>query len=880
VRIFLSGNEDVARWHLPVAQSKVDEFVARTQKAGLAQNTYQFLFEETGTKVFAQYAFGKTSLQIYSPSIPMVEEESKDDVSGTTEPKIFWVHTTRGYFWVEVRYADGRPMVVLTPFEAVRGDEFVYPGFALNSPGMIAGNFDDTPETRYVLAQNGGVIGSELEVVGVIKSEAITDPMSRITVVTNEDVVHDFVLMKNDGGKIAEIRRIKITPDVIERFYSSIYMEFEGETALTPAQLYPNPCWIHRKCAGSYFSPNKTIGYHVDIGIDDYFLGNMSQITNGDFLDNTGGADESLFNHTKDLYRLAGLLNFPLETTETTASFVLVSPTMRFDDDPQSTKKCWGGYGVSQSSATCADYQQDFSAWYLAPRLVKVDVDFASGTKTFKDLSGTNGTGNETCLVKAWDESFSASFVFSRRSACTSTVYEDTETKEVGAPCVWSEECLEDCGVVYDPVGYTGECPKLWTAREHWSMFFREDIKNEIKIYFLFGENEPKPTDPGLMNGFFFLFDGLWHLDVGVHWSTTELIGNSCKICCLPVAGQEPGQNVEFYITGADPDWVIANGHEFVENLEVVRPLGYAESGGGLTFLTKVPEYLAAPSPPVVCVGGVRYKSQNIPGAMVMCQRKFMSRPCLCEENPFSWNPTSTFSLGATNLLAVIGGCPPYDWRGSGVTFVDGSNQVVPKNVLETMAAVYAITDPCVASVAVSDACAFSLEKEESVDVTTGVVTGPDNMIPSELFRAYFFHNLGANATYTGDLYLIWEDDNSALLEMPMDAEPGSTWTARWVLPPCNIIAAKTVTRLPECDSSVIRAGYGDPVGQYVRQGTTPDVCGVVTGTVLYSIAAYSPGSDGWEVGLGWPAADGVGRVAWSPLNAWTIVYYAVEWFE
>ena len=139
MRVFLSGNEDVARWHLPVAQSKVAAFADECRKQGLKQNRFTFLFKETGAMVEAQYAFGQVAMQIHAPFIPLVEESMEEQEEQIVHPKTFWVNTTQGYFWVEVRYTDGVPQVILSPFTAVVGDEFVYPGMALTAPGMISG---------------------------------------------------------------------------------------------------------------------------------------------------------------------------------------------------------------------------------------------------------------------------------------------------------------------------------------------------------------------------------------------------------------------------------------------------------------------------------------------------------------------------------------------------------------------------------------------------------------------------------------------------------------------------------------------------------------------------------------------------------------------
>ena len=81
-RIFLQGNEDVARWHLPVVLSRFKAFVSRCKNSGLKQDRFTMTFEEDGTVVFGQYFYGEESVQIYSPVRTIViEEKSKDDLS-------------------------------------------------------------------------------------------------------------------------------------------------------------------------------------------------------------------------------------------------------------------------------------------------------------------------------------------------------------------------------------------------------------------------------------------------------------------------------------------------------------------------------------------------------------------------------------------------------------------------------------------------------------------------------------------------------------------------------------------------------------------------------------------------------------------------------
>lgn len=792
MRIFLSGNEEAARWHLPIAQAKVNEFAARTEKSGFNQNTFTFLFEDTGTRVTAQYSFGQVSMQIHSPSL-VTEEEGVEEEIFETQPKTFYVNTTQGYFWVEVRYVNGVPAVILTPFTAtVTAEdgitkEFVYPGFALNAPGMIAGCFNDEPAARYVLAQNGGVMSGEGEDKGTINSTPIIAATSRITVIENSVEVHDYVLMENGGGKAAEIRRVEVSAVDgvfdIQRLYSSVDMMYEAMGSLSPAVLHPNPAWVHRKCNGSYFSPNKTIGYHADIGTDDDFLGNVDPSTGTDMLDNAAGFEEPAFNHTEDLYRLASLFSFPSRITEGVVEVVLVSPTMAFNDNPLNSKKCWGGYGLTQSEAGCVDYMPDFNSWLLSPRFVRVSINMRTGEKTFLDMA-TVGSSSFEFRCTSWDGEFSAVFAFDATNACDTELYDDGKvTEDAALQCAWKETCTDTC-YLEDP-GSIGTCPRGWTPRSHWKYFSREDLRIVKHAYFLFGSESPSPQNPSAMSGFYFLFDGLWHLDIGVHWVSSTVVGNHCGLCMSPLGSQVPGQNVVFALNGVDNEWALAHGREFVEDMEIVTPLGYVTWPAGGTvvgFVAKVPDEFASPHDPVLMIGGIEFPSQDVPGETLRCQRAIMSSPCICDDNTMVLDEYSSFQIGQSAWVQVLGGCPPYEIS------LDNAN-IDNKTYLLTQAPanLVVVEDECAASILVKDACGTEIELTDEYYVD-GVVTGPTKLAAGE--TAFYGHNLGPSAVYTGDLVVSEMGDDGAILQMPEDAEGNYTvsWSGR-----CEITASMTV---------------------------------------------------------------------------------------
>jgi hypothetical protein len=468
--------------------------VERCKESGLKQDRFTFIFNEDGTTVFGQYFYGEESLQIYAPTpkVP-IKEKSTIDLSEEEYPKTFYVNTSKGYYWVEVRYVEGAPVVYLTKFSATvpsadgMGVEYVYPGIELAAPGMITGTFGDAAQGRYVLSQNGGVLVGTKKEKGTIISTPIIDAAARITIATPSSAGHAYVLMVN-SAKAPEVRYVTVSYlnaafNVVRR-YLSLEMSIEGETNIPLQLMLPNPCWVHRKCTGSYFSPNKTIGYHVDIGTDDDFWGNISALGGGlqDKLDNTGGAAEPLFNHTKDLYRMMPFAATPIFADEEKVSFIVCSPTMFFQDDGANSKKCWGGYGLTQSWAGCVDYMGDFDRWMLAPKLIQCDWDVNTGERSFTDFAVTGNAAVAVATI-SWDGAFIGKFRIETEYECDTKFYSEMVDKEAGY-CEWDEEIEGNCDPSFDPVGYSGIAAKSFVVMDHWAYYSRENIKNIKKVYF------------------------------------------------------------------------------------------------------------------------------------------------------------------------------------------------------------------------------------------------------------------------------------------------------------------------------------------------------------------------------------------------------------
>ena len=126
MRIYLSGNEELASFHLPVVQAKAVEFANSCKRDGLSQNAMHFGFDDTGTQVSIQYVFGQTQVFIHAPHIIDVQTQGREEEQEPT-PGTFYVETTQGYFWVHVLPdEEGELHVSLVPFEAVKQSEDIF----------------------------------------------------------------------------------------------------------------------------------------------------------------------------------------------------------------------------------------------------------------------------------------------------------------------------------------------------------------------------------------------------------------------------------------------------------------------------------------------------------------------------------------------------------------------------------------------------------------------------------------------------------------------------------------------------------------------------------------------------------------------------------
>ena len=122
-----------------------------------------------------------------------------------------------------------------------------------------------------------------------------------------------------------------------------------------------------------------------------------------------------------------------------------------------------------------------------------------------------------------------------------------------------------------------------------------------------------------------------------------------------------------------------------------------------------------------------------------------------------------------------------------------------------------------VVSVSYSGRVCGSINVESTLKAFVGVVTGPSWLEPGEM--AYFAHNLGPGAVYTGTLVMGMSDAEGAVLVMPSGAD--GEYTASWSGGPCDSAASMTVDSHQDPCAGAVSCGSGPwpGVGAYVLVG-------------------------------------------------------------
>lgn len=809
MRIYVTGNENTARYHLPVVQARAMDFAERCKRAGLSQDAMAFSFEDTGTRVSVQYVFGQIQVQIASPvidAIPVAKEEEDNQV---VMPGTFYMETSLGYFWVRVRKDDdGISRVELEAFEAMKSSddifsqEFVYPAMGYRTPGMLSGSFG-SDDNRYVVSQAGGVFIGKDQEKGTIKMPPTGNEDARLNVQQNDEGRGEFCIIDNTEGKSCFFKYIIVSLDdnsevSVEMKHGNVDMLSEGETGgIIPDNLEKIPCWIHRKCFGSYFSPNKTIGYHVDVGSDDGYFGNAWAIPSGiqDKLD-TGTEEFSYFNHVMELYRIAPLAAAPLSVDDQSISLLLVSPTMIWDA-PTRDEMCWGGYG--NTTFGCLDQQVDFQRNILAPRFCVAKYSFASGgvVSVTEQLSAN-------IYIKSWCNFFGASFSALTTKQCSSKpLVCDYEIKEADNPCGWSDEGTAFC--MSGQIAVDQVVPKEQRYMQHGIYGFEEDLIVHRIVEFGFNMNSYIASPANRGKNFYFLFDGLWHESMAAMWLTNPVVSNQCGLCAEPAWEQMPGGNVTFVVNGNTPSgatvqWLAENATEYVDNLQIIAPLAVRDVYFGMTtssqlcFIAKVPEMFAAPHEPVILVGGITYPSPDVDGETISCEYTLMSAPCICNGGfHFDTNPYGCGSYLSMNSgrACVYGGCGPYNWSviGGSLYDSDGSYGATVNQTDKTSFQVAVSDYSCSARLSVTDACGETIELEAEDPGGARPIYGPTFL--QQGASATYHHGMGTSAVYSGGMTVVSEDTNSAVLQMPStQTEPVTIgWSG-----PCGWTGSLTVT--------------------------------------------------------------------------------------
>ena len=809
MRIAFTGNTLRCEEALPVAKARAAALKERCEKAGLSQDVDSYFDSSALAVVRIVYVFGELQVFISAEFESREEAEEKEEKREVPEhlPGTFYMITTGGFFWIKPKVVEGKLVdVELEAFEGIKINEETgeyglrYPGIGLFSWGMLAGCIDDDPRKRYVITQRRGVLVGEKENKGTIKMPPMLPEGTKITTgQTNAYGANPtYCLISNSKGQRASVSvlSVKDNPawDKSDPFYAielkvshaEIDMLLEGEGGnLTIKGLKKYPCFVHRKCSGSYFSPNKTIGFHVDIGTSDDFFGNPEKVGNalaipGAFVDHLNNGLEGssgfagYFNHTYDLFRFAELLAGPLTFSHDSVSLYLCMPSMIWDHGED---RCWGGYGATQSLWSVIDLMKDFGRSVLSPRIVKVDYSI----KTGKILSEIEVTG--TLNLFSWDRKHKALASISSSGSCSNSFTEDGDTY-IMKECEWSEE-FDGGACSFFPENnntFEGERGLRFEALHVGHEGFREKLSVSRQCSFSIG-SAAGILQPDKM--FYLRHRGRWHVSFGGFAYRANIITERCGICSMPPFAAAPESKVLFYMPYAD-EHIIENAVATVEgglvmltNLELMEyqfPLNPKPSTV-FGFLAYLPEELKAPTPPQVLTAKVSYTAKNIKNITIVCENSIMSQPCICPEyyvgfpNFFYAGPGFTSFVDAQRLygrFGISGGCAPYNVRAQVGDMINEEGVNVGKSVSGIDGGFFEVffeRGTCEPFVEITDVCGgVSVLKDVNEGGQVGI-EGPEFMLQGT--EAEFYHGMGESVKYTGALPVVEELDQSYILRMP-----------------------------------------------------------------------------------------------------------------
>ena len=140
----------------------------------------------------------------------------------------------------------------------------------------------------------------------------------------------------------------------------------------------------------------------------------------------------------------------------------------------------------------------------------------------------------------------------------------------------------------------------------------------------------------------------------------------------------------------------------------------------------------------------------------MQCERALMSTPCECDGNILAWRNdglfTSSLSMGG-GMLAVIGGCPPYNWKVRGGKLFVGTKYYgsQERNTTINEFTIAVDSEACDIEVIVTDACDRKVEIGAST-TTACVITGPTVLTSGS--TGTYYHNIIGEASYSGGLTL------------------------------------------------------------------------------------------------------------------------------
>ncbi len=321
-RIVYYGDRYRAESYLPIALKRLADLKARMEAGNFLQLSRTMTLDD-GTYIRFRSMYGLDQIEIFAkPTEIFVEAEPVTETEEETiiQEYTFYVDTDQGRYWVRFsEVEDPETKIVEKVVQKIEYDEL---DESYENRGADTGHCRKSFEfygQRYLLTSGGNAYDPDDYVVASYSG-------SDVQFLVNQDQFAFFVpsTYTIDGQLFSFLQDGSGNATV--QAGSLIAM---SEHYISTSSLKPIPHSIHMKCAGSYWQPQKTIGYEMDTGMEtppwdedrvdrlNNVSGLANQVDNNPDAAFSGGAfggsgaedGEYYFNLIKDLERLAAAFN-------------------------------------------------------------------------------------------------------------------------------------------------------------------------------------------------------------------------------------------------------------------------------------------------------------------------------------------------------------------------------------------------------------------------------------------------------------------------------------------------------------------------------------------------------------------------------------------